>query len=390
MNREDFRKLITSRMIFMDGATGSILLKRGMPTGVCQEKWIVENPEVISTLQREYRNAGSDIILSPGFGANRPLLTEHGLGDETVSLNKALVNVSKKANPDALIAGDVSMTGVSLEPMGDTTFEELIGIYKEQISAIAEAGADLIVIETVINLADARAAVIAAREVCDLPIMVTMSFNENGMTLYGTSPESAVITLQGLGIDAFGVNCSAGPDNMYPIIEKIVRFAKVPIIVKPNAGMPKVGEDGSARYDMKPEEFVSHFKRILDLGGVNIVGGCCGTSPDFIKALKDNFSDFKVKSDIYQKTFEDKMVATSRLGVFLKDAEDFEEVEVDVFSPDEIIDEINEMQSDFLCIKGSDPAKIEAALRVYNGIALYKGDPKEGVIEVLNKYGAVL
>ena len=369
MDRRAFRKLVTSRIVLMDGATGSNLLKRGMPPGVCCEEWIAKNPGIISQLQKEYAKAGSDIILAPTFGANRPVLSEHGLESEVVDLNKKLVEISRSANPDALIAGDVSMTGLMTEPMGETTFEELIDIYKEQIGALAEAGVDLLDIETMINLADARAAVIAAKECTDLPVMVTMSFNENGMTMYGNGPDAAIISLQDLDVDAVGINCSAGPDKVLPIVKKMKRFAKVPLIVKPNAGLPLADNEGNSVYSMEPEEFAGFFEEILKCG-VHIIGGCCGTAPEYIEALHSAYADFKVSESVYEVEFPEAMIATSRMGAFVSEAEDIEEFDCDRYELHAIVDEINELQSDFLRITGSDEKKRALARRVYNGVAL--------------------
>ncbi len=289
MTKQEFNNLVNSRIVFMDGATGSNLIKRGMPGGVCVEDWIVKNPEVISGLQKEYKAAGSDIILAPTFGANRPLLKKHGI-DDVAGLNKKLVGISKAANPDAYIAGDISMTGLMVEPLGDTEFDELVAVYKEQITALAEGGVDLLDIETMINLEDARAAVVAAKEVCDLPVMVTMSYTETGKTMYGNSPEEVITALQDLGVDAVGLNCSAGPDNVLPIVKKLHELAKVPLIVKPNAGLPSTDKEGNTVYSMGEKEFADCFEEILKYG-VRIIGGCCGTTPDFIKELHDRYGE---------------------------------------------------------------------------------------------------
>ncbi len=288
MTRKEFGDLVASRIIFMDGATGSNLIKRGMPAGVCPEKWISENPDIISGLQKEYRAAGSDIILAPTFGANRPQLTKHGLGDKVGDLNRALVGISKAADPEAFIAGDVSMTGLMLEPLGDTEVGELVDIYKEQIRALCDAGADLLDIETMMNLEDAKVAVTAAKDVCDLPVMVTMSFTETGRTMYGNSPSEVITALQDMGVDACGLNCSAGPDNVLPIVKEMHSVAKVPLIVKPNAGLPSTDKDGNTVYSMGVKEFADCFEEILKYG-VRIIGGCCGTTPEFIRELHDRF-----------------------------------------------------------------------------------------------------
>lgn len=391
MKKAEFKQLVEKQILFMDGATGSILLKRGMPTGVCNEAWNIENPQYLTQLQKEYSKAGSDIILAATFGANSEILKEHNLSDKVEDINKNLFNISKSANPDKIIAADISMTGLMVEPLGSAKFEDLINVYKEQITSLVNAGAEVIVIETIINLTDARAAVIAAKEVCDLPILVTMSFNENGMTIYGTTPESAIVSLQGLGADAVGVNCSAGPDTMLPIIEKMAKFSKVPLIVKPNAGLPKSDGDGNTYYDMTPQEFAHHFKEVLKLP-VGLIGGCCGTAPEFIKAINDEFAGSKMTINPYERDL-DKMVSSNRIGAFIGDVDEFEEINVDSIELDEIIPTINEYQSDFIVLLGNDLEKLELSLRNYHGIALYEKDGKEideELSKILHKYGAEL
>lgn len=293
MNREEFLNL-TNSLVILDGATGSNLQQRGMPSGVCPEKWIVENRQVMLDLQREYVEAGTDILYAPTFSGNRIKLAEYGLEAEIESLNKELVAISKEAAAGrALVAGDLTMTGEQLAPLGPLQFEELIDVYKEQIRYLDEAGVDLLVIETMMSLQESRAALIAAKETCSLPVMVTMTFNEEGRTLFGTDPETAVVVLQNLGADAVGVNCSTGPDKMIAIVERMKKYAVVPLIAKPNAGLPSLDENGNTVYDMGPEEFVVNMKKIVG-AGAGIIGGCCGTTPAYIKALKEVSEDMKL------------------------------------------------------------------------------------------------
>lgn len=286
MDRQEFIKLINKKLVLLDGATGSNLQKRGMPTGVCPELWICEHPEVLQGLQREYVNAGSDIVYAPTFGGNRIKMNEYGLLDRMVELNTKLVQISKDAvGKNAFVAADITMTGAQLEPIGDLKFEELIDVYREQLEIVAAAGVDLVVVETMMSLQETRAAVIAAKEVCpELPIMATLSFSENGKTLYGADAAASVVVLQELGIDAIGLNCSAGPDKMKAVFDKMKAVAKVPLIVKPNAGLPQIDAEGNTCYDMGPADFADYMKDIVD-SGASILGGCCGTSPEYIEAL---------------------------------------------------------------------------------------------------------
>ena len=287
MNRNEFEKLTSERVIFLDGATGSNLIKRGMPAGVCPEKWILEHEDIFVGLQKEYVEAGSNIIYAPTFTANRVKLKEYDLQDDIVRINTQLVALSKLAAGDkALVAADLTMTGEQLVPMGRMEFEDLIDIYKEQIRITCDAGADLIVVETMMSLQETRAALIAAKEVCDLPVMATLTFESDGKTLYGTDAVTAAVTLEKLGACAIGANCSTGPDKMLEVITAISQVVSIPVIAKPNAGLPALNDQGETVYDMEEPAFVEGVKELVK-AGASIVGGCCGTSPAYIKALSD-------------------------------------------------------------------------------------------------------
>ena len=293
MTREEFKEF-AEQYIYLDGATGSNLVKAGMPSGVCPESWILENRDVLVDLQRQYVQAGTDILYAPTFTANRVKLAEYGIADRQSSMIRELVALSKEAASTAedrrvLVAGDLTMTGEQLKPMGNMELEELIDIYKEQIRELEAAGADLLVVETMMSLGEARAALIAAKEVCGLPVMVTMTFEPDGRTLYGTDAKSAAIVLESLGACAVGVNCSTGPAAMRKIIEDMAGVTKnIPIIAKPNAGLPFLDEEGHTCYNMTASEFVEEMKQ-LTAAGATILGGCCGTTPEFIRGLRDTF-----------------------------------------------------------------------------------------------------
>ena len=242
MTREAFRELVKKGPVLLDGATGTNLQKAGMPVGVCPEQWILENSEVLIDLQKQYVEAGTDILFAPTFTASRIKLKEYGLEDHLEEMNRKLVALSKEAakGTNALVAGDLTMTGEQLYPLGDLMFEDLVDVYKEQAKIIAEAGADLFVVETMMSLQECRAAVLAIREVCDLPVMVSLTYNEDGRTLYGTDPVTAVVVMQSLGADAVGMNCSTGPEAMLEPIAKMAEYAAIPLLAKPNAGMPEL------------------------------------------------------------------------------------------------------------------------------------------------------
>lgn len=284
MTKQEFRKLVENGPIILDGAMGTGLMKAGMPVDACTEEWALAHPEAVIAIQKDYVEAGAQIVYAPTFGANRIKLKEYGLEDRIEEFNKELVAVSKRAvDGNALVAGDMTMTGQIPYPVGDVPFETFVEVYKEQAKYLVEAEVDLIVVETMMSMQECRAAVLAIREVCDLPIMATLTYNEDGRTLYGTPPEVAINVLQSLGVDAVGVNCSTGPEGMVPIVEKMAEYATVPLIAKPNAGLPEL-EGMETVYRMTPEEFARTGKKLIE-AGASLVGGCCGTTPAHVKAL---------------------------------------------------------------------------------------------------------
>lgn len=295
MNRTEFDTLIKEQIIYLDGATGSNLVRAGMPSGVCPEQWILEHKDIMGKLQKEYVKAGTDILYAPTFTANRVKLKEYGLEANMQQMIKELVAISKKAAETAggrkvYVAGDLTMTGEQLRPMGKMELEELIDVYKEQITYLVDAGVDLLIVETMMSLAEARAALIAAKEVCDLPVMVTFSFEENGRTLFGTDAKTAAIVMESLGACAVGVNCSTGPAHMKQIVADMAAVTRIPIIAKPNAGLPYLDENGNTCYNMNAVEFAEEMKVLVDAGAC-VLGGCCGTTPEYIEALHHTFGN---------------------------------------------------------------------------------------------------
>ena len=289
MTREGFKKLCTENVL-LDGATGSNLMAAGMPRGVCPELWVLDHPDVIQRLQTDYVEAGSQIIYAPTFGGNRINLTRHGLEDRIRELNLALMGYAKEsARGQALVAGDVTTTGQFMEPLGDLTYETVFDTYREQISLLEEGGADLIVVETMIHIGETCAALDAARDVCDLPVMCSMTVEADGNIFTGGNIIEAASQLETAGADAVGVNCSAGPEQLEAIIHNIRQAVSVPVLAKPNAGMPVISADGQAVYKMEPEAFARHMK-ILASQGATLLGGCCGTTPAFIRALRHALS----------------------------------------------------------------------------------------------------
>lgn len=298
MTKKEFSKYIKEQgPIILDGATGTNLMEAGMPVGVCPEKWIMENQQILIDLQRSYVEAGTQIVYAPTFTGNRIKLEEYGLAERLEEINTQLVKLSKQAvGEHALVAGDMTMTGRQLFPMGDLLFEELVEVYKEQARVLYEAGADLFVVETMMSLQECRAAVLAIRETCDLPIMVTLTYNEDGCTLFGTPPETAVVVLQSLGVDAIGINCSTGPMEMIEPVKKMAEYSTVPIIAKPNAGLPEL-EGKKTVYRMTPEEFAEAGASLVEAGAA-IVGGCCGTTAAHIRALAEKVKGMEIRKPL--------------------------------------------------------------------------------------------
>ena len=299
MTREEFITLSKDHILYLDGATGSNLVKAGMPSGVCPEQWILEHQGVMLQLQKDYVQAGTNILYAPTFTANRVKLAEYHLEKNMTSMIRDLVAISKKEAESTpghpvYVAGDLTMTGEQLKPMGKMNLETLIDIYKEQILCLVDAGADLLVVETMMSLAETRAALIAAKEVCDLPVIATLTFEADGRTLFGTDAKTAAIVLESLGASAIGANCSTGPAQMESIISEMVSHTRIPVIAKPNAGLPFLDENGTTCYNMEAEEFAEEMEVLVN-AGATILGGCCGTTPEFIRQIHERFgTDAKV------------------------------------------------------------------------------------------------
>lgn len=451
----DIKTLVKEEPLLLDGATGTNMFAAGMPAGICPEAWICEHPDVLLKLQTGYVAAGSRILYAPTFSGNRIKLAEYGLRDKLEEINAKLVGLSRKAAQTAVagrevyVAGNLTMTGQSLKPIGPLDFEELVDVYKEQARAIAAAGVDLFVIETMMSLAETRAAVLAVKETTDLPVIVTMSFDESGRTLYGTDPVTALVVLQALGVEAFGMNCSSGPREMLPWMEKMRQYAHIPLIAKPNAGLPTL-IDGHDTFDMGPEEFEETMMALVG-AGASVIGGCCGTTPEYIGRLKQAAdAQFvqtgrwaKMSADIYTQPLpEFRRVLTSECGrkeltlegtftvvgerinptgkkkmqAALR-ADDMEMVcemaesqtecgagvlDINVGMPGideksmmlEVLEQVGSTVTTPLCIDSSDPKVLEAALRVYPGRALVNSASAEKikleqVLPLVKKYGAM-
>lgn len=434
MTKQEWRSFLEKGPIILDGATGTNLMSAGMPMGVCTESWALENKQVLIDLQRAYVEAGTNILYAPTFTGNRIKLKEYGLENQLVEMNRALVEISKEAAGEkAIVAGDITMTGKQLYPMGDLLFDDLVEVYKEQAKALADAGVDVMVVETMMSLQECRAAVLAIREICELPIMVSLSY-ENGRTLFGTPPEVATVVLQSLGIDAIGLNCSTGPMEMVELVKKVAEYATIPIFAKPNAGAPEL-ENGKAVYHMSPEDFAKAGKLLVEAGAV-MIGGCCGTTPEHIHALANAVWGMTLHTALKEErcviTSERKWIEVNdeiiigkeidvsknqELANDLQDGElelvtelatDQEEDEVDALNiyvatdgldevtvMKQVIDEVSYAVSLPLCIQSDNADVVEAALRIYPGRAMVttKSEDesvKKAILAIAKKYGAVM
>ena len=285
MTKQEFQKL-TENLLFLDGATGSNLMAQGMPRGICTERWVIEHRDVIQKLQKSYIEAGSRIIYAPTFGGNRLSLKQHGLENKIQEINSTLVSYSREiAGNKAFVAGDITTSGQFVTADGEYTYEDAFEMYKEQITILKNAGVDLIAAETMINIEETLAAVDAANSVCDLPVMCTVTVEADGSIFSGGNAVEAAVAFESTGAAAVGINCSVGPDQLVSVIRNIREAVSIPVIAKPNAGMPVIDDQGNAVYSMNPADFAKHMQVLVE-NGAGIIGGCCGTTPDFIREMK--------------------------------------------------------------------------------------------------------
>ena len=380
--------------LILDGATGTQLQKRGYDGTDCAERWILEHPESLLAIQRGYVEAGSHILYAPTFGANRVKLEAHGIFNRVEDYNRRLVALSREAaGGKAWVAGDMAPTGLLLYPLGETSFEELAAIYTEQAAALEAAGVDLFVIETMMTVAEARAALLAVRSVSDKPVFVSFTCDEKGRTLTGSDVTAVLQILQGMGADAFGLNCSVGPKELTVQLKRLGEISRVPLIAKPNAGIPEI-RDGETVYDCPPAEFTACLAEMA-AAGVGIFGGCCGTEASHIKALAEGTRALNLR--VPAPSFADQLPCATEKEIFflppdtpigealpcdeelesrLEDAmeEDRpvialqirEEAELDSFA------DCQYLIRKPLCLVCEDAALLEQALRLYQGRALYE------------------
>ncbi|MGI5912392.1 MAG: homocysteine S-methyltransferase family protein [Syntrophomonadaceae bacterium] len=276
--------LLRERVLILDGAMGTMLQEQGMRPGQCPELFGIENPRMLSSIHQQYIEAGSDIIQTNTFGGNRFKLAEYGLANRVEEINGEAVKIARQsAGNKVLVAASIGPSGKLLQPMGDVDFDQLYTAFSEQVIACEKAGADLISIETMTDLGEARIATIAARQNTNLPVIVHLSFETDGRTMMGTDPVTALLTLEALQPLAIGANCSGGAKELLPVIENMNNYTSVYLSVEPNAGLP-ILIDGETVFPDSPEEMAEYALRLRD-AGANIIGGCCGTTPAHIRAI---------------------------------------------------------------------------------------------------------
>jgi len=282
----DFRKALQERVLILDGAMGTMLQERGLAPGASPEEMNLTAPETVEGVHREYVEAGADIIVTNTFGGSRTKLEHYGLQDRVADINRYAVEIARRAaGPDRFVAASIGPTGRFLEPVGDAGFDEMVEVFAEQVQAFVTAGADLVTMETFLDIRELRAAVFACRECSDLPILAQMTFEDGGRSVLGTPPEAAAATLEALGVDVIGSNCGLGPDGIYAVLEKMRAVSSLPLCSQANAGLP-VLKDGVTLFPAGPQEMTTYHERLLRLG-VRIIGGCCGTTPRHIAAMRD-------------------------------------------------------------------------------------------------------
>jgi len=285
MSGQRLMELAQARTVLSDGAMGTMLQERGLPPGVCPELWNVEKPDELKAVHAAYIEAGSVVISTNTFGGSRLKLNAYGLGDRARELNFAGVSLAREAaGTERFVAASIGPTGKFLEPLGDLSWDEAVDVFAEQAQAQAEAGADVVLIETFMDLDEAKAALAGALR-AGIPCFCTMAFDTGGRTMMGIDPETAAVQLTDAGASGVGANCGVGPAETLDVVRRMREITSAIIIAQPNAGLPQIC-GGRTIYSSGPDEMAAYAVRFAQLG-VNIVGGCCGTTPEHIRAMAD-------------------------------------------------------------------------------------------------------
>lgn len=430
----NLKKHLKNEILIFDSAMGVALQEKGLEVGELPDVLNIKSPETVIGIHRKNVEAGGHVITTNTFGANELKLKNTKYSVEEI-ISSGVENAKKAIGDyDRYIALNVGPIGELLEPIGTLRFEEAYEIFKRQIIAGVESGVDLILIQTMTDLYEVKAAVLAAKENSDLPIITTMSFEKDGRTFTGCSPTSMVMVLQGLGVDALGVNCSLGPKEMEGIVDEILPISKIPIMVKANAGLPEI-VDGRTSYNVGPVEFAEYAKRFVEKG-VRIIGGCCGTSDEHIEEIVKTLGDVKAKEIDYKpiygvctpsnpvlidgikvigeninptgKDILKEALVNKNINYLVKEAivqveagADILDINVGLPEIDEeemIVEVIREIQSILdvpLQIDSTNPKVIEKALRIYNGKAIVNSvngedEVLESILPLVKKYGAAV
>ena len=432
----EIKEYLKDNLLIFDGAMGTMLQREGLPIGDNPEIFGVRNPDKLLKIHKKYLEAGSNVLTTNTFGCNELKVEKLGytveeIIDKSVKIAKQAIEESDKSKP-RFVALDMGPIGEMLEPMGTLSFDRAYEIFKRQAIQGEKSGADLIIIETMMDLYEAKAAVLAAKENTNLPVICTMTFDENGRSFTGCLPQAMVATIEGLGVDALGVNCSLGPKQLLPIVKIITELANVPVIVQANAGLPVI-ENNETIYKMTAEEFFQGVKKFVDLG-VSIIGGCCGTNETFIKEICDNIDKLQKKEpkrkestivcsaakyvDIQGPTIVgERLNPTGRqplidaytsgnndyvINLSLEQSNEGSEIlNVNVGVPDideekamkRVIKGIQEVVDVPLQIDSSNVKALEAGLRYYNGRTILnsvngKESSLETILPLAKKYGA--
>lgn len=433
----DIRKYLKENVLFLDGGMGTILQKKGLKAGERPERWNLTHSDVIVGVHKDYFDSGSNVVCTNTFGANS---LKYEIDELESVIFSAVANARKaqaltKGAQPTWVALDVGPTGKMLAPFGDLSFEEAVETFKATVSLGVKAGVDLVLIETMSDSYETKAALLAVKETTDLPVFVSNAYSENERLLTGATPEAMVALLEGMGADAIGVNCSFGPEKLSPIVRKYLECASTPILLKPNAGLPKV-ENGETKYDITEEEFGTIVARLVE-EGVRIAGGCCGTTPKHVKALTARASGIKVKEiskkewavvSSFKKAVEigkvpiiigerinptgkprfKEALREGNLAYAVREGIEQEErgahvLDVNVGIPEidevatlkKVVTELQAVSSLPLEIDTSNPLAMEQALRVYNGKALINSvscveESTSKVFPLAKKYGGVV
>lgn len=437
VKKMNFSEYLKNNIVYLDGGMGTLLQARGLKPGEHPEKWNISHPEVITDIHKRYFNSGSNVVCTNTFGANTLKFND----EELEEIIKSAICNAKKAKElsntthEKFIALDIGPTGKLLKPLGDLDFEDAVTVFSKSVKLGVKYGVDLVLIETMNDSYETKAALLAVKESCDLPVLVSNAYNEDGKLMTGASPAAMVALLEGMGADAIGANCSLGPKQLTKVAEELLENASVPVILKPNAGLPEV-KDGQTRFNVTPEEFSNEVTNLLKKG-LRVVGGCCGTTPDYIKALTEKSKDLKpveiknknltvvssytkaVKflntpvligeriNPTGKKRFKQALIEND-IAYILNEGVSQQEKGVDILDvnvglPD--IDE-NEMLKKTVCelqavldlplqIDTADVVAMENALRIYNGKALVnsvngKKESMKAIFPLVKKYGGVV